>query len=391
MDGIVTAEQAEEETVPSAVRREELMSMAVRRSAILGNAGNTYDTDGMGKIVAWEPLQSPILSGSLVTNTTLEDITITVRPAHGTQPAVTHPLQLKYVGSISVRKLTEACSGNIDTLPLEPKGATGMTVVEAINIIIGHGIRNPAPGSTPQTFRLGNNKLFSTMAHNTIDLGFGMNCHKGHFLTLRHGMGRPMLNVSTAATAFYKPNQSVATFMRDFCGIDGVDKHVLTSADLSNLLRTALKGVRLRIRHENRAKATTDIANLAMIPSNVTFLDANNVQTDVAIYMATHRALGPNLVQEIASSTWPCVIFGRNNNVRHFPAETLFIVGHQPLKGKAPPDAASTMIIRAREDPLPNRQSIDSNGLTSLGLNGNPSPALASIRSSIRKSANNTL
>jgi hypothetical protein len=44
-------------------------------------------------------------------------------------------------------------------------------------------------------------------------------------------------------------------------------------------------------------------------------------------------------------------VFGKNASARHFPAETLYIVEQQPLKGKAPPEVTSTVINTTRELP----------------------------------------
>jgi hypothetical protein len=101
-------------------------------------------------------------------------------------------------------------------------------------------------------------------------------------------MGKPLLNVSTAATAFYKPGMSVAQFMREFCNI-GPWISSFTATDLKNL-RAALKGVRVEITHEERTKTITDVANLDMTPSSVNFVDANNTSWTVASHLTANRS-----------------------------------------------------------------------------------------------------
>jgi len=284
MDGIITAEQADEERVPAAARREELMQMAIGNSTTLRSAGRIYATDGMEKIVAWKPLFPEQDGNTGNANVNSENIQLMIRPARQNVPAAYLNVQLRYVGTIPINKLISACSGDVVDLPLEPKGATGMSVVEAINIIVGHATRNPGAGQAVSTFRLGDNKFFSTQDRNTINLGFGLVCHRGFFFTLRHGMGRPLLNVSTAATAFYRPDMSVADFMQAFCGINHY-KTTLTAADLDSL-RAALKGVRVSIPHENRTKAITDVADLHMVPRSVNYTDAANQPWNVASHFA---------------------------------------------------------------------------------------------------------
>jgi len=284
IEGIITSEQEEEERIPSAARRQELMEMAITGSTMLQNAGDTFATDCMEKIVAWKPLHQTDGNNASAHGALLEDIQITIPSTRQGQASVTRTVQLKYIGSVPVKTLTKACSGDIDALPLVPKSPTGMTVVEAVNIIIGHATRSPTSGAAAQTFRLGGNKFFSTSS--TIDLDHGLQCSKGFFFTLRYGMGKPLLNVSTAATAFYK-SISVAAFMNQFCKIGG-QKTNFTAADLKNL-RAALKGVRVKIGHENRTKAITDVADLTVTPSGTSFTDRHNVvQTVYSHLAATH-------------------------------------------------------------------------------------------------------
>jgi eukaryotic translation initiation factor 2C len=292
IEGIVTPEQEDEERIPSAARRQELMEMAIASSTMLQNAGDTFATDCMEKIVAWTPLHQTDGNNASAHGALLEDIQITIPSTRQGQAAVTRTVQLKYIGLVPIKTLTKACSGDIDALPLVPKAPTGMTVVEAVNIIVGHATRSPTPGGQVQTFRLGGNKFFSTSAPSTIDLDYGLECCKGFFFTLRYGMGKPLLNVSTAATAFYK-SISVAAFMNQFCKIGG-QKTNFTAADLKNL-RAALKGVRVSIKHENRTKAITDVADLTVTPSGTSFTDKNNVVQTVYSHLAAIRGMCASL------------------------------------------------------------------------------------------------
>ncbi|KAL1798315.1 hypothetical protein ACET3X_002352 [Alternaria dauci] len=372
MQGIITREQAEEDQVPSTARRQELMQQAIDNSSILRSARGTYATDEMEKIIAWVPLPSTNQAGD-----ELQSIQITIQPARQGREAITRDVKLVYVGTVPVAKVVQACSGDIQNLPLEPKGDTGMNAIEAINLIIGHSARNPASDAGVTNFRLGGNKFFSTDNGSEIDLNSGLVCYKGFFFTLRHGMGKPLLNVSSAATAFYKHNICVSDFMKQFCGIGFNSKIRFTDADLRNL-KEALKGVRVNIRHENRMRAVTDIAGLDEYPSRLKFVDPTSGTISVADFLDQHRnqPLTQPEIAGIRDSICPCIVFGKSAKASHFPAEVLYIEPYQPLKGRVPPDAAGIMISQAREEPKLNRENISTTGLKLLGFADTPSPVL---------------
>lgn len=94
-------------------------------------------------------------------------------------------------------------------------------------------------------------------------------------------MGQPLLNVSTASSAFHQ-NISVANFMHTFFG-KADDTENFPAADVDRL-RGVLKGVRVRIDHEQRVRAIGDIAPAGQTPSNVKF-DNEGVEITVAKHL----------------------------------------------------------------------------------------------------------
>jgi eukaryotic translation initiation factor 2C len=283
MEGIITTEQAEEDQVPTTARRQDLMREAINNSSVLRSASGTYATDDLEKIIAWTPLPSTDKVGG-----ELQSIQIVIQPSRQGHAAITRELKLIYIGRVPVAKVAQASSGDIQDLPLESKGETGMSAIEAMNMIIGHSVRHPLRVGA-RIIRLGGNKFFSTDAQSTIDLHCGLVCLKGFFFTLRHGMGKPLLNVSSAATAFYKPNIRVSDFMKQFCGINNTNKRSFSNADLARL-KNALKGVRVSVRHENRVRTITDIATLDQNPSRLTFTDAASGVISVADFLDQQRS-----------------------------------------------------------------------------------------------------
>lgn len=102
-------------------------------------------------------------------------------------------------------------------------------------------------------------------------------------------MGKPLLNISSAASAFYRSGITVADFMREFCGI-GQHKPAFTGTDIT-LLRSAFKGVRVSIPHEkNRIKMISDIGRVAQTPSGHRFTTATDLNISVAEHLQKFRS-----------------------------------------------------------------------------------------------------
>lgn len=287
IEGLVTDAQNDDGYSPAAAKRRELADLAVAHSTFLGSRAGTFATDSLGKIVAWFPVpKSSQNSGAdIQEDEVVENITFPLRQRPGAQTISTQTVELKYVGRILVPKFTRACAGDIASLPLDLHGTSTTTgvstidVVQAINIIIGHGARTPLV----RTYQMGSNRFFTVSNDGAFDVGSGLVGRHGFFSTLRLCMGQPLLNISTAASAFYPDNVPLEEYMQTLCNKSSPND-IFTSQDVGRL-SSMLKGVRVRIAHENRPKTITNIALPSESPSGKLFQDSNGRQTSVAAYL----------------------------------------------------------------------------------------------------------
>lgn len=113
-----------------------------------------------------------------------------------------------------------------------------MIVTQAVNTIIGYAARS----ASEKIFQIGTNKFFSTETNSELEPG--LIGRKGFFFSLRHGLGMPLLNISSVAGALFEKN-TVADFIRYYTG----KRTGLADAD-RKALREVLKGVRGAIIHE---------------------------------------------------------------------------------------------------------------------------------------------
>jgi hypothetical protein len=316
MEGIITETQRDEKHIPASAQRRDLMDRAIQHSSVLGHSLNTdsFATDGLEKIVAWKILSVPSSDARIVPpGETIEKISIPIAVRTG-EDDKTQIVELKFMGTISVSNFNKACDGKIDQLPLRlgGHGEHTMTPVQAINIIIGHGVRTSNPigqnGAT-QVFQIGSNKFFSSHVSNTAGrpdargsagtfaIGNGLIGRFGFFFTLRLTMGRPLLNISTAASAFYDDDINVAEFMRLFCNKSQTEG--FSRGDVESL-RGVLKGARVRIDHEKRVKTITDVAMSNNTPRAIVFQHKGQNMSVAAYLRAERGELSPNTVM----STW---------------------------------------------------------------------------------------
>lgn len=288
--GLVTDSQAIEDKKPTRGRRMELMDLALKASEILTKHRKEYATDNLENIISWKDL-SLYRSGKPVAadpGAIVAEFDIVTSSAHANKngepvEAKKMELQLRFEGEIPVKKIKEASSGKIDHLPLDPTGANTMTIVQAVNIIIGESARSP--NGPMRAFQIGSNKFFSGDISDRKSLGLGLTCCNGYFFTLKHGMGQPLLNVSSATSAFYD-KITVAEFMRLFC--EKRPGQPFDDRDLA-VLKHVLRKVRVEIMHEdNRVKSIDGLSKQP--PSSLQFTMADDKKISVADYLKAHNS-----------------------------------------------------------------------------------------------------
>jgi len=283
IEGLVTKQQREEKDIPPAYRRRELMAKAITQFTVLNQSqySSSYATDGLENIVTWKALPRTDAARKDV----VEAISIMMPTRQASQEANSRSLCLKYIGIVPMAKFCNACEGTINELPLQFSCAGVMSPVQAINTIIGHAAWMHQANGGVGAFQVNGNKFFGSDADNTFEISPGLVGRHGFFFTLRLSMGRPLLNISIAASAFYEDGQGIAHFMCTFR--DKAPTDAWTDADVK-YLKASLKGVRVFINHENRIATITDIAGFDETPSRVN-LDDKGRPTTVAKYLRAKR------------------------------------------------------------------------------------------------------
>ena len=313
----------------------------------------------------------------------LEEFSIVSREAFKNHEERTETLRLIYQGSLDFSKVLSTSKGNITGLPLRFQEGSTISPTHAMNILIGSAAWHKG------AFNIGNNKHYSEK--DCIDFGIGVVAHRGYYSALKVGMGRPLLNVSRCTTAFYEA-LSGADFMRKY-----VSKPITGTFSDSDIrkLEKVLKGVRVRIEYQDRTK---QIYSLGDPPKDEEFLkkdkkikndqgrmisvadhiaeDNDQLEDERSKYsreilnsqLLTDPEIEDDTIRAIQNSNYPCVNVGTRTKPQYIPAELVQIVKYQPFKPHLPPDAASTMIERAREEPRESRSNVCEEGLDLLGL-----------------------
>jgi hypothetical protein len=334
-------------------KREERMSWFVENSKYLRNAEEHFATDGLSIIIAWEEV------GKLGRGTASHDLEVldyqtrVVREAKtlssGTKlDEFAERYTLTYHGKVAVEDLVKASQGDISTLPLPANIGLAR---QALNIVLSKATLS----STQHPFQIGSNKYFTETSSKLLE-----NCIlgcKGFYSSFKTGMGSPLLNVSTATTAFYEP-MSVAKFLKTF--------RPVAKLECSRAAKAALIGVKVRIKNQgDKIKA---IKEFGRIPSEQTFWRAENDEPTVLEHIQENKRLTPTVYWSVQASEFPCANLGTFQKKEWFPVEILDIVEHQPFKGLLSGKAASNMINFARQVPGVNRDAIVDRGRKLLGI-----------------------
>jgi eukaryotic translation initiation factor 2C len=189
-------------------------------------------------------------------------------------------------------------------------------------------------------------------------------------------MGSPLLNVSTATTAFYEP-MSVDKFLTDF-------RRVIWSK-YSRAAKDALIGVKVKIKSQNdKIKA---IKEFGWKPREQTFWRADGDEPTVLDHIKEKKQLAkdhPALYQKVLTSDFPCANLGTLQKKEWLPVEILDIVEHQPFKIALSAQATFNIINFARQEPGINRQTIVREGRELLGITAQSNTSSALSKANIR-------
>jgi hypothetical protein len=346
------SDDGDEANKPSRARKAALMDKVMQVSVFLGAQRQHFVTDQQGIIISWKDLSAWNGAQAIKSGEILEEVSIVDKPATNTLSPVMKTLEIVYNGKIPVRSFAQACTGNISALPLERNAdlawerTTTITTPHAINIILSETARR----SGQSIFQVGAKKTFLLASRTFLEPG--VSAYKGFFSSVKYGMGVPLLNISTATSAFYDAER-VDNFIRQYVRGDDALK--------------VLKGVEVLIFYqENRQKI---IKEFGKPPGQQMFKTKEGGLISVLEHLRTKNSLPERFMHAIKETTLPCASLGDRVKKEWFPVEALTIVQHQLFRPRwLSANAADAMLSLARDFPGNNRQSLVRDGLRFLGI-----------------------
>ncbi|KAF9950945.1 eukaryotic translation initiation factor 2C, 2 [Mortierella alpina] len=152
----------------------------------------------------------------------------------------------------------------------------------------------------------------------------GVEVWNGFYQSARPTMGKMMINLDVAATAYYQSGSllELAVKMLDRRNVDDF-RRGFTDRDRSKLEKS-LRGLLIKVTHRSEVKRRFKIVKLTPTPANKTMFMKEDSQTDVATYF--HETYG----RKLAYPFMPCVVTGRDV---FLPMEICFVIpGQRHLK-----------------------------------------------------------
>jgi hypothetical protein len=360
------------ENVPRG-KRQERMKLFVINSDYLKNAADDFATDNLAIIISWNEL------GKLKRGTPSKDLEVIDHRKRVIRESKTlssgkvleefaERYTLTYHGKVAIDDLVNASKGNITSLPLHENLDLAL---QALNIVLSKATLN----SAGRPFQIGSKKYFTM--HKSEMLEQCVRGCKGFYSSFKLGMGSPLLNVSTATTAFYEP-MSVDEFLTTF-------RPVTWAPYYSRAAKYALINVKVRITgQDGKIKA---IKEFGRKPHEQTFWRADNDEPTVLDHTKEKKQLAkdhPALYQKVLNSTLPCANLGTLQKKEWIPVELLHIVEQQPFKIALSAQATSNMINFARQEPGVNRRAIVSEGRELLGITDQSNARSALSKANVR-------
>jgi hypothetical protein len=237
--GFITQEEEDDNNKPTRDRRRTFKEKAVTECAILQEQLDSFVADDFGLVVAWKDLYMHKGTAAAVPGQSLDTFKICLREQKdGDDAGDYRSLELVYSGTIPIQPFLDVCKGDIGRFPIrsvEEDVAKTLTVENAMNLILAESTKT----SDINTFRMGSKKMYlANVVDDTKfkDIVTGVNLHEGYYSTVKLGMGKPLLNISTTASVFWReiPLKEYLTVRK--CE-DEIPCHI----------QNALKGVKIKV------------------------------------------------------------------------------------------------------------------------------------------------
>lgn len=363
-----------------------ILKTAIQAWDFLRNNQDSFATDNLGTIIAWKNLHDSLGDPHIPGRNTGADYT----GDNGEDDDdagdkwncddfadgfTTVSLKFKFCGKMNIEKLQAY------TDPSRPHNFPNLPafnfdpIATALNTVISKSL-------TDDVFQLSANKFFlkSGYAPLTTHNGIGraLCTIRGYFYTIKPGMGKVLLNVNAATSAFYCPLR-VDEFLRDNTFPPSEREAVLRNLRVYvELDRKVPKGadqkekdhVAFLNKRQNRIKTIKAFGERIGDPGmkfQRTFKNANgewekeNNYTRVVDHMRDifGTAPNPNLkVVNVGTDEDPC----------YYPQEFLRILPYQVFKRLLPDGFTQGMLDAACQGPQQSRALIEAEGLKKLGI-----------------------
>ena len=336
-----TQPHEENTKLPPAAKQRLMMESLINSNELLRSQKHLYASDAMRQIVSWTKPTTLFHANSVPVDKIVAECEYTVRPAIPSKnlDAIVKTLKLQYKGEIPVRDLTEAAHGVLPQFTIDLQRAQTIAIDRALNMII----TKATMASDPDLFRVGSKKIFTEAGKQ--ELSPGVFAHHGFFSNVKVGMGYPLLNVSSATSAFYEP-LNVSTYLRK-----------------TNNSYNSLKNVKVEISYT--PGKTRTIKQFGRPPRDQLF-DFGNSQISVLDYLRS-KAIDGILLDQIAVSDFRCADMGTYTSPEWYPVEALKIAKHQNVKSLSP-EATEKMLEVASKLPRETLNNIVQRGLATLGV-----------------------
>ena len=350
-------------TTLTAQKKMILLDRMIDECGVLRNHRDDFARDNERKIISVVPLHDDgVLPGTVIATQRVNNYKF----GSNSEPPEPLELQLEYMREIKFSGLKDFVEGK--NQQYQEEGAA-----EALNILLARSIRD----GTNSTFQVEGNKFFTP--HATLDLhNYGLMAMRGFYSGVKPGDGNVLLNVNTAASAFYK-SMLVSEYMNMF-------EENPKNFSKNGKGKAHLKGLRARVEYK-RGKADevspymdTEKGRLKTItgfsdePADMVYFE-NRAGQRISVwdhFSQTYPDVAAN-----SSKDQICVNTRTEEEPCWFLPDQLKVMENQiypRLIEKLDSDLAGEMIKFACQLPQENCKSILDHGLKAIGLSDPASP-----------------
>lgn len=297
--------------LPSSGQQRVMMAHLINSIDALKFQKHIFTTDKMRHVITWIDPYTLFSVENVDVGDLLGDTTYIVRKANPSKQLdeISKNLKLVYKGKIYVQQLTHAAQGLTAQCSVELSSDRTIAIDQALNMII----TKVTLASSPELFRVGANRIYSEL--DKKPLAPGIFAHHGFSSSIKVGMGAPLLNITSATSAFWEPT-SVCRYL------------AVSKSDYSSL-----KNLKVEILYTPDEIRT--IKAFGKRPRDQMFELGEGENISVLDYLRS-KNLDEDFIDQIAMSNYFCADMGTSISHEWYPVEALRIVEHQIVKKLSP-------------------------------------------------------